>query len=81
MNFPLPSRQIHLDFHTSEYIKGIGHKFNRAGFQKALKTGHVNSVTLFAKCHHSLCYYPTDIGIRHPHLKFDLLGEQIARPG
>ncbi|MDL5055378.1 hypothetical protein QQ056_17750 [Oscillatoria laete-virens NRMC-F 0139] len=74
----LPARQVHLDFHTSEHIRGIGAKFNRAQFQKALKAGHVNSVTLFAKCHHSLCYYPTDVGIRHPHLKFDLLGEQIA---
>ncbi len=25
----LPSRQVHLDFHTSEYIEGIGEKFDK----------------------------------------------------
>ncbi|MDX2226676.1 MAG: hypothetical protein SFY92_06285 [Verrucomicrobiae bacterium] len=74
----LPARQVHLDFHTSEHIRGIGSKFDRRQFQKALELGHVNSVTVFAKCHHSLCYYPTKVGRMHPHLKFDLMGEQIS---
>jgi hypothetical protein len=26
---PLPSRQVHLDFHTSELIPGIGEKFDK----------------------------------------------------
>jgi len=26
VNQPLPSRQVHLDFHTSEYIPAIGEK-------------------------------------------------------
>ncbi|WP_157949909.1 alpha-amylase family protein [Vallitalea okinawensis] len=70
----LPSRQIHLDFHTSEYIPGIGEKFDKENFQQALKLGHVNSMTVFAKCHHGFCYYPTKVGTIHPHLdpNFDL---------
>jgi len=73
----LTARQVHLDFHTSPYIENIGENFSKENFQKALKVGNVSSITLFAKCHHSLCYYPTEVGIRHPHLKFDLLTEMI----
>ena len=73
MNF----RQVHLDFHTSEKISGIGEKFNKKQFQDALITGHVNSITVFAKCHHGWMYYPSKIGNMHPGLKFDLLKAQI----
>ncbi|MEM8864652.1 MAG: alpha-amylase family protein [Planctomycetota bacterium] len=74
---PLPTRQIHLDFHTSEHIPGIGERFSKEQWQEALKVGHVNSINIFAKGHHSWSYYPTKVGKRHPHLKFDLLGAQI----
>src|SRR4028118_435864 len=74
----LPTRQIHLDFHTSEHIPGVGARFDRKQFQKALQAGKVNSITLFAKCHHSWSYYPTEVGRQHPHLALDLLGEQIT---
>ena len=71
------SRQIHLDFHTSGLIKNIGEDFSKAQFQEALKIGNVNSINLFAKGHHGYSYYNTNVGTRHPHLKFDLLKEQI----
>lgn len=71
------TRQVHLDFHTSPDIPGIGSRFSRENFQKALKTGNLDSITVFAKCHHGLCYYPTDIGIRHPGLDFDLTGAMV----
>ncbi len=74
----LPARQVHLDFHTSELIPGVGSKFDKKQWQAALKAGHVNSVTVFAKCHHSWSYYPTKVGQRHPTLRRNLLGEQIA---
>ncbi len=73
MNF----RQVNLDFHTSEMIENIGEKFNKEQFQAALKKGCVNSVTLFAKCHHGWSYHPTKTNEMHPHLNFDLLGAQI----
>ncbi len=75
--FQLPFRQVHLDFHTSEHIPDVGAKFSKSQFQEALRLGHVNSITLFAKCHHGLSYHPTKIGRMHPHLKRNLLGEQI----
>ncbi len=71
------SKKIHLDFHTSPDIEGIGSKFDKTQFQNALKEANVQSITLFAKCHHGYTYYPSKAGTMHPHLGFDLLGEQI----
>ncbi|MBE6633584.1 MAG: beta-galactosidase [Ruminococcaceae bacterium] len=70
-------RQVHLDFHTSEKIEEIGSRFQKEAFQRALKAGHVESVTLFSKCHHGWSYHPTEANEMHPHLSFDLFGEQI----
>ena len=70
-------RQVHLDFHTSEFIENIGENFSKENFQNALKEGHVNSITVFSKCHHGWSYHPTKANEMHPHLKFDLLGKQI----
>ena len=75
----LPTRQVHLDFHTSPDIPGIGSKFDKAQFQAALKEGNLNSITVFAKCHHGVCYYPTKEGTIHPGLAdgFDFTGAMV----
>ena len=70
-------RQVHLDFHTSPDIDGIGEKFNKEEWQKTLKEARVNSITCFSSCHHGWSYHPTNVGKMHPHLKFNLLREQI----
>ena len=70
-------RQIHLDFHTSEKIAGIGSKFSKEQFQAALKAGHVDSITVFSKCHHGWAYHPSKANEMHPGLDFDLLKAQI----
>ena len=70
-------RQVHLDFHTSEKIPGIGSAFSRKQFQEALRIGHVDSITLFSKCHHGWSYHPTNVNEMHPNLSFDLLGEEL----
>ena len=72
----LRKRQVHLDFHTSEFVP-VGNNFSKEQFQRALKTGHVNSITVFSKCHHGWSYHPTDVNEMHPTLKFDLLGAQL----
>ena len=68
---------IHLDFHTSPAIDGIGSEFNKAEFTKTVKEAKIDLMTVFAKCHHGYCYYPTKVGTVHPGLKFNLLKEQI----
>ena len=40
------------------------------------RAASVNSVTLFAKCHHGWSYYDSAVGVRHPNLAFDLLRAQ-----
>ncbi len=72
----LKKRQVHLDFHTNGALP-VGKSFSKEQFQSALKAGHINSVTVFSKCHHGWSYHPTDVNIIHPELDFDLLGAQL----
>ncbi|WDR06427.1 beta-galactosidase trimerization domain-containing protein [Devosia rhodophyticola] len=75
---PLRYRQIHLDFHTSEHIADIGRDFDADQFVATLRDAHVDSISIFARCHHGWCYYPTKVGAPHPRLaRQDLLGEMV----
>jgi hypothetical protein len=73
-------RQIHLDFHTSEKILGVGADFDPEAFAATLEKARVNSITCFGRCHHGMIYFdskkhPERI---HPHMKQkSLLGDQI----
>jgi len=75
----LPFRQIHLDFHTSEHITGIASAWDRRHWQETLQRARVNSINIFAVCHHGWSYYNTQVGERHPHLPpgFDLTRAQL----
>ena len=67
MKFPdFPVRQVHLDFHTSPDVPGVGADWDADHFVATLQSAHVNSITVFAKCHHGMNYYPTQIGPVHP---------------
>ena len=75
------SRQVHLDFHTSELIPKIGEHFEADAFVQTLKEAHVDSITCFARCHHGWLYYPSQKNpeLIHPELTNpNLLLEQIA---
>jgi hypothetical protein len=76
-NLLVGSRQIHLDFHTSEHIDGVGADFDPDEFVRVLKQSHVDSVTCFSRCHHGMIYHDTKFPARHPHLTRNLLAEQI----
>jgi hypothetical protein len=75
----LPFRQVHLDFHTSECIPEVGVDFDAEEFATALEKARVNSVNLFARCHHGWLYYRSRAfpHLQHPQLQRDLLREQI----
>lgn len=74
----IPFRQVHLDFHTSEKIPGVGSEFDAAQFVDTLKRAAVNSITLFSRCHHGMIYHDTKFThLRHPGLKGNLLRDQI----
>ncbi|MCE0499410.1 MAG: alpha-L-fucosidase [Methylacidiphilales bacterium] len=74
----LPQRQVHLDFHTSPWIPDVASEFDAQEFARTFRKANVDSVTIFAKCHHGMSYYPTKVGTMHPALKGrDLMGEMI----
>ncbi|GAA0672419.1 hypothetical protein GCM10010193_26070 [Kitasatospora atroaurantiaca] len=74
-----PRRTVHLDFHTGPDIPDVGRDFDPAAFAQTFKDAAVDSVTVFAKCHHGLLYHATDRPERHPGLDpgLDLLAEQV----
>ena len=77
--FSFPLRTIHLDFHTGPDVPGVGCDFDADRFARTFKEAHVDSVTVFATCHHGHAYYRTDHPCRHPNLApdLDLTGSQI----
>lgn len=73
-------RQIHLDFHTSEFIPEIGKDFDEEAFANRLERANVDSITCFARCHHGWLYYPSKRfpELIHPNLlNHNLLLDQI----
>ncbi len=74
----LPFRQIHLDFHTGDFMPDVGSEFLEEDFEQALKEGHINSITLFSKCHHGWSYHPTKVNKMHPTLNTNLLSRQLS---
>ncbi len=65
---PLKYRQVHLDFHTSPAIDEVGADFDPQNFREALIAGHVDSITLFSKCHHGYAFHPSEANVQHPGL-------------
>ena len=70
-------RCVHLDFHTSPDIEGIGKRFDKKKFTETVKGASVELMTVFAKCHHGYTYYPSKVAPMHPNLDFNLLKEEI----
>jgi len=68
--FTLSPRQIHLDFHTSEAIEGIGADFCAESFAKTVKDAAISSMTVFARGCHGWLYYDSKAFPErvHPHL-------------
>ena len=80
MSEKIAVRQIHLDFHTSEKIPDVAAEFDPEVFAETFRAAHVDSVTVFARCHHGWLYYPSKRFPEriHPNLKNrNLLSEQV----
>lgn len=80
MSTSLRFRQVHLDFHTSPDIPGIGADFDAEEFAAVLEKARVDSITCFARCHHGMLYYDSKAHPErvHPNLRRqNLLKEQI----
>lgn len=77
INSDFPKRAIHLDFHTMPSPYNLSDNFVPEEFAKTLKEAKVDYITVFARCNIGFAYYPTTIGIPHPHLKTDMLGGMV----
>jgi hypothetical protein len=66
-------RKIHWDFDNPAYVSNIGGSFDADQFLANLQKGHVSGVQLVAKDIFGHAYYDTEVGIRHPKLRFDLV--------
>ena len=76
----LSPRQVHLDFHTSEHIPGVGSTFDPEAFAKTVKDACISSMTVFARCHHGWLYYPSRKfpELVHPNLEYkNLMVDQV----
>ncbi len=73
----LKYRQLHIDFHTGETFPQVAKDFSKEQFAKILKLGHINSVNMFAKCHHGCFYYKDSEFYVHPTLQQDLLPQMV----
>ncbi|MBB6674967.1 alpha-amylase family protein [Cohnella nanjingensis] len=74
---PIRFRQVHLDFHTSEHIEGVGADFAEDDFIGSLRRANVDTVNVFAMCHHGWSYFDTRVGAPHPHLATNLLPRML----
>lgn len=76
----LKYRQVHLDFHTSEFIPEVAAQFDAEKFADTIAKAHVDSITCFARCHHGWLYYASKHHpeLIHPNLvNHNLLRDQI----
>jgi len=71
-------RKVHLDMHLPEDAPHMFANFDAELYVRTLVDAHVNSVTIFAHCHHGNCYYDTEVGHKHSKLGFDYVREVAA---
>ena len=76
--FSAAHRRLHLDYHNPAGIPDIAADFDGAELAAALAGAGFDSATVFAQDAHGHSYFPTAVGVRHPHLEIDLLGRQVV---
>ncbi|HGJ65951.1 TPA: hypothetical protein ENS27_11265, partial [bacterium] len=70
-------RKIHFDMHTPENVENVGKDFDPQAFASAIKKTGAQAVCFFARCAYGWSYYPTQVGLPHPHLMRDVFGDGV----
>jgi hypothetical protein len=70
-------RKIHFDMHTPAQVENVGRDFDPQAFAIALKAAGAEAVSFFSHCTYGWSYYPTKIGLPHPHLTRDIFGDGV----
>ncbi len=76
--FSAAHRRLHLDYHNPAGIPDIAADFDATEFAATIAGAGFDSATVFAQDAHGHAYFPTSVGVPHPSLPRDLLGEQVA---
>jgi len=71
------TRKIHFDMHTPGQVENVGGDFDPQTFARAVKETGAEAVSYFSRCTYGWSYYPTCIGLAHPHLKRDVFGDGV----
>lgn len=69
--------KIHYDMHTPEKVEGVGSGFDPEAFAEAVQQAGAECVCFFSRCAYGWSYYPTEVGLPHPHLERDLFGDGV----
>lgn len=72
-----PSWSLFFDFHTMPNCPDVGSNFDFDRMADRIKSCGVDLIVFPARCNLGMAYYDTQIGIKHPSLKYDLLGKLI----
>ena len=65
------------DNHTMAMIPDVGVAFDVERFTDRIKACGVDFLTFHARCNQGYAYYDTEVGTRHPSLKYDMFGELV----
>lgn len=72
-----PKWSIFFDFHTMPANPDVGKGFDCDAIAGQLADAGVDYIVFPARCNLGVAYYNTKIGIRHPALEYDLIGELL----
>jgi hypothetical protein len=67
-------RAVHMDFHTMPDIPDFAEGFDAVKIADVLSGARVDWITFFARCNIGYSYYETEVGLKHPYYKVDMLG-------
>lgn len=73
-------RKLHLDWHQPPWIKKPASAFNRKAARnqaRMFRRAGIQAVEFFIYDHHGQAYFPSKIGVRHPHWKVDYPGLMV----
>lgn len=73
-----PKWSIFYDFHTQVAQPDVGETFDADAFTGRLRECGVDFIVFHARCNLGMAYYDTKVGIRHPSLKYDLIGRLVS---
>lgn len=68
-------RKHWLDWHLNDWIKNVAAAVEADAQVQMFVDAGIQAVGCFCKDHYGNCFYPTDVGHRHPNLSRDYVGE------